>query len=344
MQHIPCRKHWSSPIGTSSRTSVGVPLIDSSMITDAWRAYFQYVLRTGPIRARATFYEHDDLPIWPVTCWQSQRSWGCCCHMGMRSTVMAWLSVLLQWFMSCYHQSIMEMIHDDSRVPLTSDHLVWCHPLLWICLMEQLNGPNLFFVILVTSCTCPSAALYTTEARKRSKVTLQNWLVDTMYIYIYIYIIFNFLSAEVKTPKLINLWICPEAEFYIIFFLNKNIFKTYAFWKAPIKTYHDGRAPPPWTNTPDLCNFFAMDKLRFTAIQCTILVCFNSTQRNCASLHPLRLLWHPQSCNSVNLTASVVIIWKPGWLPFFVGSGYYGFIGYHTVDISSWKFEARRWM
>ena len=23
--------------------------------------------RTGPIRARATFYEHDDLPIWPVT-------------------------------------------------------------------------------------------------------------------------------------------------------------------------------------------------------------------------------------------------------------------------------------
>ena len=28
--------------------------------------------RTGPIRARATFYEHDDLPIWPVT-WRNLR-------------------------------------------------------------------------------------------------------------------------------------------------------------------------------------------------------------------------------------------------------------------------------
>lgn len=146
-----------------------------------------------------------------------------------------------------------------------------CYGSVW---WNNLMDPTCFFVILVTSCTCPSAALYTTEARKRSKVTLQNWLVDTMYIYIYI--IFNFLSAEVKTPQLINLWICPEA----------------------------GPGPPPWTHTPDLCNFFAMDKSRFTAIQCTILVCFNSTQRNCASLHPLRLLWHLQSCNSVIFPAS----------------------------------------
>lgn len=183
------------------------------MITDAWRAYFQYVLRTGPIRARATFYEHDDLPIWPVTCWQSQRSWGCCCHMGMGSTVMAWLSVLLQWFMSFYHQSTMEMIHDDSRVPLTSDHtvtksppkhhhfLVWCHPLLWICLMEQRNGPNFF-------CCHPCDFLYLSINRivhNWSQKTVKSYppkLTCRYYIYIYIYHIQLFISWSQNPPTL----------------------------------------------------------------------------------------------------------------------------------------------
>ena len=31
------------------------------------QVFFYKKPRTGPIRARATFYEHDDLPIWPVT-------------------------------------------------------------------------------------------------------------------------------------------------------------------------------------------------------------------------------------------------------------------------------------
>lgn len=136
-----------------------------------------------------------------------------------------------------------------------------CYGSVW---WNNVMDPTCFFVILVTSCTCPSTALYTTEARKRSKVTLQNWVVDTRQN-----IIFNFLSAEVKTPQLL---ICR---------------------------YPQKPGGGPLNKHPGFVFFFAMDQLRFTAIQCTILVCFNSTQRNCASLHPLRLLWHRQSCNSV---------------------------------------------
>ena len=33
----------------------------------------------------------------------------------------------------------------------------------------------------------------------------------------------------------------------------------------------------------------------------------------------------------------LVIIRKPGWLPFFVGSGYYGLVGYYAVDIVQLK-------
>ena len=168
--------------------------------------------------------------------------------------------------------------------------------------------PTCFFVILVASCTCPSTASYTTEARKRSKVTLQNWLVDTTYIYIYLYTSYStFYQLKSKPPKLL---ICGYAQ------------KP----GAPLNTH------------PGFVFFFAMDQMRFTAIQCTILVCFNSTQRNCASLHPLRLLWHPQSCNSVFGTASGDHL--EAWLvTIFLGSGYYGLLYCWYCAVENLKHE-----
>ena len=171
-----------------------------------------------------------------------------------------------------------------------------CYGSVW---WNNVMDPTCFFVILVTSCTCPSTALYTTEARKRSKVTLQNWVVDTRQN-----IIFNFLSAEVKTPQLL---IC----------------------RYPQKPGGGG----PWTNTPDLCFFLPWinwglprSSARFWSV---------SIRLNGTALHST----HCDCCGTVRVATRffkrlLVIIFLAWLVTIFCW----------LLILCSWKFEAWRWM
>ena len=170
--------------------------------------------------------------------------------------------------------------------------------------------PTCFFVILVASCTCPSTASYTTEARKRSKVTLQNWLVDTTYIYIFIYIIFNFLSAEVKTPQTLNLWICPETR-------------------------------GPLEHTPRICVFFChgSNEVYRDPVHDFGLFQFDSTE----------LRFTPPTAIAVAPSELQLGFWNGFWWSFGSLVGYH-FSWFRLLWVTillilcSWKFEAWRWM
>ena len=182
-----------------------------------------------------------------------------------------------------------------------------CYGSVW---WNNVMDPTCFFVILVTSCTCPSTASYTTEARKRSKVTLQNWLVDTTYIYIFIYIIFNFLSAEVKTPQTLNLWICPETR-------------------------------GPLEHTPRICVFFChgSNEVYRDPVHDFGLFQFDSTE----------LRFTPPTAIAVAPSELQLGFWNGFWWSFGSLVGYH-FSWFRLLWVTillilcSWKFEAWRWM